>query len=178
MPFIRVTHQAGAITAEQKAELAEDLTHHLLMMEAGADTPEGRSVAYVFFEEVNASSDWFVGGKPDLDPPVNGRFLFDVVIPEGAANQDSKATFHAAINDCVARIFGVDGSFPNRVGDWVMVREIANGSWGVGGQTVGIRDIAGLVKFVPEKTPYFEGVLAAQGRLREANGFPDGVGLL
>ena len=178
MPFVRVTYQAGAITAEQKAELAEAITHNLLVMEAGADTPEGRSVAYVFFEEVNATSDWFVGGKLDVDAPTNGRFLFDVVIPEAAANQDSKATFHAAINDSVARIFGVDGTFPNRVGDWVMIREIGNGSWGVGGQTVGVRDIAGLVKFIPEKTPYFEGMLAAQGRLREVHGFPDGVGLL
>lgn len=178
MPFVRVTYQAGAITAKQKAELAEDITHALLIMEAGADTPEGRSVACVFFEEVNPASDWFVGGKLDKNGPASGRFLFDVTIPEAAADQSAKAAFHVAVNDSVARILGVDGTFPNRIGDWVMIREIANGSWGVGGLTVGIRNIAELLKYIPEKTEYLEGLLAAQKRLREAHSFPAGVSLL
>ncbi|MGO4560023.1 tautomerase family protein [Mesorhizobium sp. 2RAF21] len=178
MPFIRVTYQTGGITAKQKAELAEDLTRALLVLEAGADTPEGRGVACVFFEEVNPTSDWFVGGKPDTNGPAHGRFLIDVTIPEGCADQKAKAAFHVTVNDSVARILGVDGTFPSRIGDWVMIREIANGSWGVGGVTVGIRDIAALLKYTTDKPVYFEGLLAAQKRLREAHGFPDGVSLL
>lgn len=178
MPYIRVTHQTGAITAQQRADLAEDLTHALLIAEAGADTPDGRSLAYVFFEEISPSSHWFVGGKPDANAPAGGRFLIDVVLPEGAAPQDARIALHAAINDSIARIIGVDGTFPNRASDWVVIREIANGSWGAGGKTLRVQDIAGIVRWVPERTPHFEGLLAAQKRLREAHGFPAGFGFI
>ena len=87
MPLLRITHQRGAFTAAQKAQLAEQLTAAILVAEVGADTPAGRAVAYVLFDEVDPKSEWFVGGKPDLDPPKGGRFLFDVVYPFGAASQ-------------------------------------------------------------------------------------------
>lgn len=132
MPLLRVTHQRGALSDTQKDALAERLTAAMLMGEVGADTPPGRAVAYVLFDEVDAARAWYVGGKPDRAPPPGGRLLFDVVYPEGAASQADKSTLHAAINSAVADVLGVDATFPNRAGDWVIVHEPADGAWGAG----------------------------------------------
>ena len=172
MPLLRITHQRGALTDAQKAQLAEELTSAILIAEVGADTPAGRALAYVLFDEVDARNSWYVGGKPDTSPPTGGRFLFDIVYPVGASMQADKTELHATINRIVARTLGVDGSFPNRAGDWVFVHEVPNGSWGASGQTIGIREINGVAGGGPERAEYFEQLLSAQQRVREAHGFP------
>ena len=52
MPLMRITHEHGALTDAQKTRFAEEVTHALLIGEGGADTPAGRSVASVIFDEV------------------------------------------------------------------------------------------------------------------------------
>ena len=175
MPLLRITHQRGALTDAQKAQLAEELTSAILVAEVGADTPAGRAVAYVLFYEVDPKTSWFVGGKPDTNPPKGGRFLFDVVYPMGASMQADKTELHATINRIVAKTFDVDGSFPNRAGDWVFVHEVPNGSWGASGQTIGIREINHVAGGGSERSEYFEQLLAAQERVREAYGFPSEI---
>jgi phenylpyruvate tautomerase PptA (4-oxalocrotonate tautomerase family) len=172
MPLLRITHQRGAFTDTQKALLADELTAAILIAEVGADTPAGRAVAYVLFNEVDAKTSWFVGGKPDLDAPKGGRFIFDVVYPVGAAPQSDKTALHARINAIIAKTLDVDGSFPNRAGDWVLVHEVPDGNWGASGQTVGIREINQVAGGGAERAEYFEPLLAAQSREREAHGYP------
>lgn len=172
MPLLRITHQRGAITDTQKAQLAEGLTAALLVAEVGADTPAGRAVAYVVFDEVDPKTAWFVGGKPDTDAPKGGRLLFDVTYPVGASKQTDKTELHAAFNAIVAKTIGVDGSFPNRAGDWVLVHEVPDGNWGASGVTIGIREINQVAGGGPERAEHFEPLLAAQKRVHEAHGFP------
>jgi phenylpyruvate tautomerase PptA (4-oxalocrotonate tautomerase family) len=173
MPLLRITHQRGAFTAAQKAQLAEQLTAAILVAEVGADTPAGRAVAYVLFDEVDPKSEWFVGGKPDLAPPKGGRFLFDVVYPFGAASQLDKTALHARINAIVAQTLDVDGTFPQRGGDWVLIHEVPDGNWGASGQTIGIREINQVAGGTPERADYFEPLLAAQKRGYQAHGYPE-----
>ena len=176
MPLLRITHQRGAFTEAQKAALAEELTHVMLIAEGGADTPEGRSVAYVVFHETDPKTEWYVAGKPDLSPPKGGRFIFDVVFPIGAASQSVKTELHRQINDIVARVLGVDGTFPNRASDWVLINEITDGNWGASGVTIGIPEIAGVIKALPERADFYEPLLAATRRVHDAHGFPAGSG--
>ena len=172
MPLLRITHQRGTITDAQKAKLADELTAAILVAEVGADTPAGRSVAYVIFDEVDATTSWFVGGKPDLTPPKGGRLLFDIVYPVGASSQADKSELHAQINAIVARTFDVDGAFPNRASDWVLVHEVPDGNWGASGVTIGIREINQVAGGAPERAGYFEPLLAAHRRVRDVHGFP------
>ncbi|UTY59272.1 hypothetical protein [Massilia sp. erpn] len=172
MPLLRVTYQRGALTAAQKTKLAEELTSAILIGEVGADTPAGRSLAYILFDEVDPQTEWYVGGKPDTNPPKGGRFLFDVVYPVGASTRADKTALHEAINRIIANTLDVDGTFPNRASDWVFVHEVPNGSWGASGQTIGIREINQVVGGAPERSEYFERLLVAQERVREAHGFP------
>ena len=175
MPLLRVTHQAGAFTDAQKAQLAEEFTHAILIGEQGVDNAPSRSVAYVIFDEINAKTSWFNGGKIEETPPSGGRFIFDVVYPYGAANQAAKTQLHKDLNDIVARVLGVDGTFPNRIGDWVLIHEITEGNWGVSGQTVSVRDIHQVMEGAPERVDYFKPLLAAQKRMHEAHGYPVGA---
>ncbi|MBV8884732.1 MAG: tautomerase family protein [Chroococcidiopsidaceae cyanobacterium CP_BM_RX_35] len=175
MPLLRVTYQRGAFTDEQKAQLAEKLTHAILVAEIGNDNPTARSLAYVIFDEVEPKTSWFVGGQLQEFAPQGGRFIFDVIYPFGAADQVAKTQLHKDINDIVASVLGVDGTFPNRAGDWVLIHEITEGNWGVSGQTVGIKDIHAVTKGSPERIDYFQPLLAAQGRMLEAYDFPTGA---
>ena len=82
---------------------------------------------------------------------------------------------HKDINDIVARVLGVDGTFPNRLGDWVLIHEITEGNWGVSGQTVSVRDVHEVMQGAAERVDYFEPLLAAQKRMLEAHGYPVGA---
>ena len=98
-------------------------------------------------------------------------------VPPGSPpeQQADKTELHATINRIVAKTFDVDGSFPNRAGDWVFVHEVPNGSWGASGQTIGIREINHVAGGGSERSKYFEQLLAAQERVREAYGFPSEI---
>ncbi len=172
MPLLRVTHQSGAFTDEQKAQLAEKFTHAILIAEIGNDNPTARSLTHVIFNEIDPKTSWFVGGKLQETAPQGGYFIFDVIYPFGAADQAAKTQLHKDLNDIVASVLGVDGAFPNRAGDWVLIHEITEGNWGVSGQTVGIKNIHAVTKGSPERIDYFESLLSAQQRMHEAHGYP------
>ncbi|MBW4521036.1 MAG: hypothetical protein KME16_15215 [Scytolyngbya sp. HA4215-MV1] len=175
MPLLRVTHQTDAFTETQKAQLAEEFTHAILVAEIGNDNPTARSLAHVIFQEIDLKTSWFVGGKLQETAPQGGYFIFDVVYPFGAADQAAKTQLHQDINDIVARVLNVDGTFPNRAGDWVLIHEITEGNWGVSGQTMRIKDIHAATKGSPERMDYFMPLLAAQQRMQEAHGYPVGA---
>jgi len=174
MPMMRITHQKGAFTKDQKDRLAEELTHVMLLGEIGEDTPHGRAVANIVFMEIDPSSDWYVGGKIEPNPPKGGRYMIDVVFPIGAADQKAKTALHAAVEDVLSRVLDVDGAFPNRAGDWVMIHEITSGNWGFSGRTMGSKEIAGVVQSPAHRVQFTEALLAAQKRTREAHGYPPG----
>lgn len=172
MPLLKFTYQRGAITAAQKAQLAAELTPVLLIGEVGLDTPQGRAATYILFEEKDPATEWFVGGEPDRDSPKGGRFLLEIWYLEGAATQAEKRDVHARMNDIIARIVGVDGTFPNRLGDWVIINEVAEGTWGASGATVGIAMANEALGGAPERAEYFGRFLAAKQRAADTHGFP------
>lgn len=176
MPLVRVTHTKGAFTQAQKDRLAEGFTHAVLIGEIGADTEHGRPVANIIFQEVDATTDWYVAGAIEPTPPKGGRYMIDTVFPLGSSPQTAKTEFHKAIQNVLDEVLGVDGSFPNRTGDWVMIHEIQHGNWGFSGQTMGSAEIGAVVKAAPERLGFTEAVLAGYRKLREFAGMPAGTG--
>ncbi|MDE2156772.1 MAG: hypothetical protein KGJ32_12885 [Xanthomonadaceae bacterium] len=73
------------------------------------------------------------------------------------------------MNEIVARIVGVDGDFPHRATDWVIVNEAPEGTSGASGQTVGVREANQVLGGLPQRAEYFERLLAAKQR---ACGYP------
>lgn len=106
MPMMTVQHPPEALSATQKDALAEDLTQVILQIEGGADTPAGRSIAWVRFQPISRD-DWYLGGRNDAAfEAAAGRWLIELNVPEGSMNQDRKSECHRAIT---AAILGITG---------------------------------------------------------------------
>lgn len=172
MPLLRMTYHRGSLTDAQKVRLAEQLTPILIAGEVGEDNPAARSLAYVLFHEMDPRSEWFVGGKPDTTPPQGGRFLLEIWYLEGASTQREKSAVHAAMNEVLSGVVGVDGSFPKRLTDWIIVNEVPEGNWGASGVTVGIRAANEALGGAPARADYFERFLTAKQHAKDAHGFP------
>jgi phenylpyruvate tautomerase PptA (4-oxalocrotonate tautomerase family) len=173
MPLLRITYQRGAITDSQKLKLAEELTPVLLVGEVGTDSQDGRDASFVLFHEIDARSEWFVSGKPDLEAPKGGRFLLEIWYLEGAATQSEKSEVHSKMNDILSDVLGVDGTFPNRMKAWwVIINEVTEGTWGAGGSTVGIEAANEALGGKTDRAEYYERHLKARQKLIDTNGFP------
>lgn len=172
MPLLRITYHRGSLTDAQKAQLAEELTPVLIEGEVGLDNPSARLLAYIVFHEVDPRSEWFVGGKPDLDAPKGGRFLLEIWYVEGAATQSEKSIVHAKMNDILSNIIGVDGTFPNRLTNWVIINEVGEGTWGASGVTVGVAAASEALGASEDRADYYEKYLNARQRVIDDNGFP------
>jgi phenylpyruvate tautomerase PptA (4-oxalocrotonate tautomerase family) len=160
------------LTDAQKTQLAKEITPVLLAGEVGQDNPTGRKLSYVLFHEMDPRSEWFVGGEPDTEAPQGGRFIFEIWYLEGAATQAAKSEIHAKMNKIIAKTIGVDGSFPNRLSDWVIINEVPEGAWGASGVTVGIAAANEALGGSPERAEYFERYLDAKRSITEAHDFP------
>lgn len=176
MPLVQVNLPKNSLSSEQRAQLAEEMTSVLLLIEGGVDNPEGRAIAYVIFNEIDPD-DWFVGGRLD-DTYVypGGRFIFDVTVPQGSCNQERKNAVHAAINDALLRVLSIPKESGAGASAWVLINEVREGHWGTGGRMIGIRRIAKLARMDADRANYFEPLLAATKRMHKSHEYPEGAG--
>lgn len=173
MPILRITYQRGTLTDSQKYQLAEELTPVLLVGEVGTDSQAGREATHLLFQEMDASSEWFVGGKPDFNSPKGGRFILEAWYLEGAATQSEKSIVHSQMNEILSKVIGVDGSFPNRLKDWwIIINEVAEGAWGASGVTVGIEAANEALGGSAGRSEYFNRYLSAKQKVAGTFGFP------
>ena len=173
MPLVTVEYPTGQLTANQKAELAEELTAVMLEIEGGGDTPFGRAGSLVRFREL-ARDDWFVGGKND-DTYIQGKaiFLVEIYVPEGLLDQQRKSQAHKATNDALSRVTGAATDQTRYF--WIQIFEWPDGSLASAGQTA---DLFGIAKRAGHPTghPVLEfprAYFAAKNRMLDANSFPD-----
>ena len=144
MPMITVDYPERALSQGQKDELAEEMTHVLLEIEGGADTPEGRSIAWVRFREI-AASDWYIGGTTDAKyVSAAGKFLIELNVPEGSMNQIQKSDAHRAINEAFLRVTGTAGKKGAGRSVWIQIFEWPEGHLGTSGRTASLLGIAKL----------------------------------
>ena len=109
MPMMTVQHPPAALNQTKKDELAEDLTKVILAIEGGADTPEGRSIAWVRFQPIE-QGDWYLGGKSEGTFEAEaGRWLIELNVPEGSMDQERKTECHKAITKAILRVTGKTG---------------------------------------------------------------------
>lgn len=174
MPMITVEYVDGQLSAEQKAALAEEMTHVILQIEGGADTPAGRSIASVRFRTI-AADDWYIGGHTDdtfVSP--SGKFLIELNVPEGSMDQARKSDCHKAITEAVLRVKGIEPTDTAARSVWVQIFEWPEGHLATTGRTsalFGIAKVAGIPMDHPLlafSRRYFE----AKETMYEAHGFP------
>lgn len=125
MPVIEVTAPYKALNQETRDILMKQLTDTLLKWEGA---PEGNAVAnaiaWAYYYETPAGL-FYVGGENPSEP----RFRIKISTPEIAA--------------IVEDVIGAPAAGFNH---WVILREIADGSWGSGGQVFRAADIRSLVE--------------------------------
>jgi phenylpyruvate tautomerase PptA (4-oxalocrotonate tautomerase family) len=145
MPMVTVEYPAGTLSQAQKEALAEELTHVLLVIEGGEDTPQGRSIAWVRFREI-AAADWYIGGTTDgkyVSP--TGKFLIELNVPEGSMNQALKSEAHRAITDAVLRVTGTAAESGAARSVWIQLFEWPEGHLATSGQTASLLGIAKML---------------------------------
>ena len=129
MPIFEVTYPEGALSVEARAKLMEDLTTALLRAERAPDTEFFRSVTWSYVHELPAGS-VHAAGQPVADP----TFRIDVTTPEGALSDRRREELVAEATRLVRDAAGIAEEEALRV--WVLMHEVAEGSWGAGGQVI------------------------------------------
>jgi phenylpyruvate tautomerase PptA (4-oxalocrotonate tautomerase family) len=174
MPMMTVQYPEDALTPSQKDILAEDLTKVILAIEGGADTPEGRFIAWVRFQPF-VRENWYMGGLNDATFEGSaGRWLIELNVPEGSMDQDRKTECHKAITKAILDITGQQGVEGAARTIWIQLFEWPEGHLATSGRTsalFGIAKMAGIPMGHPLLAfprAYFE----AKARMYDAHDFP------
>jgi phenylpyruvate tautomerase PptA (4-oxalocrotonate tautomerase family) len=155
MPLVNVTAPRGALNAQQRAELSEKLTRVLLRIESGmeeeSENPAARSISQILIHEVEPTA-WAVGGKFDNSfVSEGGRFLTVVTVPEHALKgEGKKERMVAAVHDTVRQVLNLPPENGVKWSPGVIVQEVPDGNWGVGGV---IRRMPDIVAYVRGRVP-------------------------
>ena len=129
MPIMDLTFPAGALDADQQQRVADELTTALLRAERAPDTDFFREITWVFLHELGAGH-VLSAGRP-VDKPL---FRLEVTTPEGALSDRRRAEMVENATRIIRDVAGIGDEDALRV--WVLCREIAEGSWGAGGQVI------------------------------------------
>jgi phenylpyruvate tautomerase PptA (4-oxalocrotonate tautomerase family) len=139
MPMLDAYIPEGALDPSDEEQLVARLTDILLEWE-GADprNEAARSIAWVF---LHRPAEVFVGGEvPELP-----RYRIVASVPEGQLDARSRQGIVAAVTEAV-----LDAEPEGRPRDpfrvWVFAGSVPEGTWGGGGNIVGLADIASFVQ--------------------------------
>ena len=145
MPMIELTIPAGAIDAEGRTALADELATKLLAREGAPDTDFFRTNTWVYVNEVSEEQ-LLVGGRDGGE----GRFKVEITTPKGALSQRRREGIVADAHAAVSRAAGLSEEEGYRV--WVLCREIDEGSWGAGGGVVMFEQLKAAAKAEKERS--------------------------
>ena len=144
MPILDVTYPEGALTADQRMELADGLTTVLLRAERAPDTDFFREVTWCFLHELPEGA-VLTAGRP-VERPI---FRVECTIPEGALSDRRREELVREATRVVREVAGIPEEDALRV--FVLCREIDEGSWGAGGQVVRFQELREAAKAEREK---------------------------
>jgi phenylpyruvate tautomerase PptA (4-oxalocrotonate tautomerase family) len=146
MPFMEITYPQGALSAEARATLAEELTTILLRAERAPDTEFFRNVTWLYTNELPADS-VHAAGVPVQAP----TFKLDVTTPQGALSDRRRKELVAEATSAIREAAGIPEQEGLRV--WVLCHEVAEGSWGAAGNVVEFEALRAAAKAEREKAP-------------------------
>ncbi|MEX2194008.1 MAG: tautomerase family protein [Thermoleophilaceae bacterium] len=129
MPIIDVTYPQDALDDAARDTLVERLTTVLLRAERAPDTEFFRNVTWIYLHELPPGT-VRAGGRPVPAP----TFRLDVTTPEGALSDRRRKELVEAATAVVREVASIPEEEALRV--WVLCHEVAEGSWGAGGQVV------------------------------------------
>ena len=144
MPMIDITYPEGALSAEQRGQLADELTTALLHAERAPDTEFFRSITWAYVHELPAGMVLSAGA-----PVTKPTFRVEVTTPEGALSDRRRAELVAEATRVVREIAGIAENEAPRV--WVICNEVPEGRWGAAGQVVHFEQLREAAKSAREQ---------------------------
>ena len=144
MPVFELTYPKGALEPEARAQLLDDLTTAVLRAERAPDTEFFRNVTWSFVHELPTDS-VLAAGRPVEKP----TFKIDVTTPQGALSDRRREELVDAATRLVREAAGIPEEEALRV--WVLMHEVAEGSWGAGGHVIRFEQLREAAKAEREK---------------------------
>jgi phenylpyruvate tautomerase PptA (4-oxalocrotonate tautomerase family) len=129
VPVFELTYPQGALEPDVRAKLLDDLTTTLLRAERAPDTGFFRDVTWAYVHELPGDA-VLAAGRPVEKP----TFKIDVTTPQGALSDRRRAEYVEEASRLVRQAAGIPEEEGLRV--WVLMHEIAEGSWGAAGNVV------------------------------------------
>ena len=131
MPMIDVTARTGTFTPAQQERLIADLTAAVLRWEKAPDTDQFRANTAGFVHELPPAAIATAAGGHDV-------VRVEVLTPPGVLDQDQRAGIVAELTTIVATVAGDTGQAART---WVLLRESADGGWGIAGRAFSVADL-------------------------------------
>jgi phenylpyruvate tautomerase PptA (4-oxalocrotonate tautomerase family) len=154
MPFIRVNCPKGALTAQQKADIAPRLVRALIRQESDPITEIGTAATGFFFNELDVEN-CFPGGVPLAEHPDKMFWTVEAFVAASYFSQPRRDEMQREIAAAFVDVLGDDRTVLERedirispaylMRLHVIVIEIPEGSWGAGGQTIDTEKISKLI---------------------------------
>jgi phenylpyruvate tautomerase PptA (4-oxalocrotonate tautomerase family) len=138
MPMIDLTLPQDALADDVRARLVDDLLATLLHWEGAPDNERSRSLAWAFVHEVKSVT--------VASSPTSGHhYRVGVRTPQGALDDRRRAGLIADVTELVLKAEGSPCTPENAFRVWVILDEVAEGSWGAAGTVWRFQDIASFV---------------------------------
>jgi phenylpyruvate tautomerase PptA (4-oxalocrotonate tautomerase family) len=146
--MIDLTLQRGAFTSDQLQTLMHRAVKTLMFWEKIPDTPEARTIAWAFVNEVEPAH-IIVGGLP----PERPRYRFRVHTIEGLMDDGARQGVMRDLTRLVLETEGSPHDSTNASRIWTILREYPRSHWGIGGYPFppsGYRSAATQIQISPE----------------------------
>lgn len=128
MPMFDLTYPEGALRAEARGPLVEQLTAALMRWEGAPDTDFFRQATWGYLDERPAFAVNRAGAP--AEPPT---FRLAVTVPAGALSDRRKA---GLIDEMTRLVLDAEDRDRDRMRVWVHIHEIPDGNWGAAGQPI------------------------------------------
>jgi len=136
--MIDLTLPEGALDDDTRARLVDDLLTTLLRWEGVPDNEHSKSLAWAF---VHVADSVTVASSPSGRP----HYRVGLRTPQGALDDERRAGLVADVTALVLQAEGSSNTPDNAFRVWVILDEVAEGSWGAAGRIWRFRDIASFV---------------------------------
>src|SRR3954471_18440047 len=144
VPVFEITYPQGALAPDARATLLDELTTAILRAERAPDNGFFRGVTWGYVNELPKDS--VVAGGPPVEAPT---FKIDLTTPEGALSDRRREEFTVEATRLVREAAGIPEEEGLRV--FVMMHEVAEGSWGAAGHVVRFEELRATAKAQREK---------------------------
>lgn len=142
MPLIQVNAPQDALNKSEQDALVSRISNAVLKAErAPIGSAGAQSLVWAFYDEKPKSA-IYVGSENLQEPP----FRIAITTPQGALIESTRASLVEEIGQIVNDIVG---PYEGRLNHWAMLYEVAEGSWGGGGQIFPLAGIQEVMNIKP-----------------------------